>query len=345
MADDAADPVPGQTRIDAPASKDRSGRDGEELHGRLAASSAYFARSAAAAYSSESWELYYLHMATAVEQLLKAVLARAHPSLIADSRANFDSLLHLCGLGHRARVPDFVAAVRTISATEAMQRVERLVENYRPPGARIGLLLEIRNGIVHSGELARSQSEAILAEVGEYVDALLPSVGMSRSEYWGESAEMVEDHSRRRLSAIEASFRRKVEAAKSRYRRIVEPMNRPERSSYIAALTPTDPSDAFDEVPVNCPACGQKGVLGGYPDPQWEADWDVEGGEAYVSGAYVKAIEVHGTSFSCRVCGLSLDSMLLGFAGLEAITLTDDDFDLSEATSYFEVEAVADAEE
>lgn len=319
-------------------------RGGSGLHERLAGSSTYFARSAVGAYSSESWELFYLHMATAIEQLVKAVLARAHPSLIADSRANFDSLLHLCGLGDRARVPDFVAAVRTVSAMEAMQRVERLVDNYRPPGPHVQLLLEIRNGIVHSGELARSQSEAMLGEVGGYVDVLLPSLGLTRRGYWGDSTELVEEHTQRRLTAVEATYRRRIAAAKERYRRTIEPMDRPARAAYVAALIPTAFSEDFDEVEVKCPACDKSAVLSGYPEPQWEADWDSEGGEAYVSGAYVKAIEIQGTSFSCRVCGLSLDSTLLGFAGLDAVTLTDDDIDLSLATEHFEIDAMADDE-
>ena len=328
---------------DEPASSVGAGRspsDTGELHARLLESSSSFAQSAIAAYTAESWELYYLHLATAVELLVKAVLARAHPTLIADTRASFDSLLHLCGLGHRARVPEFVAAVRTVSATEAMQRVERVVDGYRHPGADVQLLLELRNGIVHSGELARSQSEAILGAVGEYTDTLLPSVGMSRARYWGHSAALVEDHSRRRLSELEASFRRKLESSKSRFRRITESMERTEKSAFIAALTTNSISDAFDEVPAPCPACGSPGVLYGYPDPQWEADWDVEGNESFVSGAYVKAIVVQGTSFSCRVCGLNLDSMQLGFADLEAVTLGDEDFELSTATSYFEVDAI-----
>lgn len=65
---------------------------------RLLASSTLFVRSAVDAYASESWETFYLHLGTAVELLIKAVLADAHPSFIADPKADFDSLLHLSGL-------------------------------------------------------------------------------------------------------------------------------------------------------------------------------------------------------------------------------------------------------
>ena len=70
---------------------------------RLLASSTHFARSATTAYADEAWETFYLHLGTAVEHLIKAVLADANPSYIADPKAGFDSLLHLTGMGQKAR--------------------------------------------------------------------------------------------------------------------------------------------------------------------------------------------------------------------------------------------------
>ena len=312
---------------------------------RLLSSSRFFAQSAATAYSSESWEMFYLHLATAVEQLVKAILASAHPSLIADAKANFDSLLHLCGLGHRARTPDFVAAVRTITATEALNRVDRVADNYQQPGSRVRLLLEIRNGVIHVGEMAKSQNEAILGEAAAYVETLLPNVGLTAADYWGDAAGMVAEHSRRRISGIEALFQRKLQTAKERHRQLLAPMDESTRSSYLAAVVPTGYSEPFDELPVRCPACGEPGILIGDPEPEWEADWDVADGEGYISGAYVGAIHYGPMAFMCRVCGLNLDSSLLGVAGLGDVRLSDDDFDVSEATTFFEQQAADDWQE
>ncbi len=138
----------------------------------LLRSSSAFARSAIAAYVDESWDVFYLHLATAVEQLVKSALAQVHPSFIADTTGSFDSLLHLCGMGDRARTPDFVSAVRTISVTEALKRVGRVVDGYQEPGTLVYVLLDTRNEIVHAGHDTRQEGEAVLGDVARYVPPL-----------------------------------------------------------------------------------------------------------------------------------------------------------------------------
>jgi hypothetical protein len=306
---------------------------------RLLATSARFARSAAAAYSNEEWDVFYLHLATAVEQLVKAVLARAHPSFIADVRPNsrdgFDSLLHLCGYGNRARTPDFVAAVRTITASEALERVGLLVDGYQPPSALVGLLLRARNGIVHVGHQERAEGDAILGDVARYLGPLLSSQGLDPRDYWGDSATMVAVHAKRRLDANEARYRRRLQAAKDQYARLVSRTDEHGLAAYRAAVAPGFPAEPYDSALADCPACGETGLITGSPDVDWEADWDYADGEAYVAGAYVSRIHLTADGFRCRVCGLDLGLDDLGFAGLAHITLTDDDCDLSGATAYF----------
>jgi len=306
---------------------------------RLLASSARFARSAATAYSDEEWDVFYLHLATAVEQLVKAVLARAHPSFIADVRPNsrdgFDSLLHLCGFGHRARTPDFVAAVRTISMSEAVERVGLLVDNYKPPSQLVDLLTRTRNGIVHAGAQQKAEGEAVLGEVARYIGPLLSSVAFDQEEYWGDSAEMVAVHAKRRLDASEAAYTRRVHAAKDRYGRIVARMDEHGLAAYLAVVTPESPAEPFDSALAECPACGETGVVTGSPEPDWEADWDSDGGIPYVDGVYVNSIRLTTDGFRCRACGLELDADDLVFAGLDTVTVTDDNADLSGASEYF----------
>jgi hypothetical protein len=312
----------------------------ESVGDQLLASSARFALSAATAYSDEEWDVFYLHLATAVEHLVKAVLARAHPSFIADVRPNsregFDSLLHLCGFGHRARTPDYVAAVRTISATDALERVGLLVDGYRQPSPLVGLLLRTRNGIVHAGQHERAAGDAVLGEVARYIGPLLTTAGISPGAYWGESAEMVSAHAQSRLDATEASYRRRVQSAKDRYVRITERMDERSRAAYLAAVSPGPPSEPYNWAPAECPACGETGVVTGSPEPSWEADFDSEGGVPYVDGVYVDSIRLATTGFQCGACGLHLDIEGLAFAGLDQFTMGEDDFDVSEASVYFE---------
>lgn len=70
---------------------------GDTVAATLLRSSASFAQTAIAAYATEDWGVFYLHLATAVELLAKGALARANPAFIADGR-HFDSLLHLSGM-------------------------------------------------------------------------------------------------------------------------------------------------------------------------------------------------------------------------------------------------------
>jgi hypothetical protein len=310
---------------------------------RLLESSTFFARSAATAYSAESWDLFYLHLATAVEQLVKSTLAASHPSFIADTRASFDSLLHLCGFGDKAKTPDFVAAVRTITVSQALDRIGRLVDGYRPPSPRVLLLLEMRNGIVHTGHREMGGGEAVLVgDVARYVEQLLSTLGLSQADYWGDSAEMVAAHMRRRLSAIEASYQRRLQAAKERFAGLADRMDPAALAAYVAAVTPTALGDHFDSALAPCPACGNEGEITGDPEPEWEPDWDFSDGQAWVSGMYVSKIQLQAHGFECRICGLTLGADELAFGGLGDVTLTDDDCDLSEAATFFERQAAED---
>jgi hypothetical protein len=310
---------------------------------RLLESSTFFARSAASAYSDESWDVFYLHLSTAVEQLMKSILAQAHPALIADTHASFDSLLHLCGFGDKAKTPDFAAAVRTITAAQALDRIGRLVDGYRPPSPRVLLLLEMRNGIVHSGHRGRGGGEAsLMGDVARYVEQLLGARGLSSADYWGDSAEMVATHMKGRLSALEASYQRRLQAAKERFAGYASRMEPPVLAAYVAAVTPTAPGAEFDSALVACPACGYEGEITGEPEPEWEPDWDYSDGQVWAAGMYVSKIHLQANGFECRICGLMLDADELAFGGLGDVTLTDHDCDLSEAATFFGRQAAED---
>jgi hypothetical protein len=121
-------------RTNAGASADGDDPVVETLSERLLRASGMFARSAGRSYSAEAWEVFYLHLATATEQLLKAVLARSNPLFIADARTGSDSMLHLAGMSDRAATP--AAAVRTITVGEALGRINRIVPGYSAPDRR-----------------------------------------------------------------------------------------------------------------------------------------------------------------------------------------------------------------
>ena len=291
-----------------------------------------FARSGVRAYAEEEWDVFHLHLATAIEQLVKSVLARANPLFIADPRGGFDTLLRLAGMPHRAAAPS--PAMRTITATEALERIRRLLDPYQDPGTEVRVLLDTRNAIVHGGASTRSDADVLLGESARYIHFLLDHAGTTDGAYWGDLEALVQTHMDRRLTEIEGMYERRLQAARDRFADLSLRLQ-DEIDTLRAAVQPSGPSADFASFPVTCPACDSVGTVYGNPDPDWEADWDYGDGMAYIAGAYLDTISLYGASFDCRVCGLSLYGPLLDAAGIETTFKHDDDFDSSAASDYF----------
>jgi hypothetical protein len=300
---------------------------------RLLKSSRRFAQRAIEAYVTETWDAFYLHLSTAVEQLVKSVLASVHPALIADKAADFETLLHLTGNPQFAVTPE--SAARTVSVTEAIRRVGRLLPDFRQATPRVTYLLDMRNGIVHAGHTARAEHQAVLGEVATFVDQLLVHQNVVPAEFWGPHADLVAEHGRRRIDALEAAFQRSVRNARDRHERFFASLNDDEQVAFLEAREPEELADEYDSARATCPSCGNLGLLTGQPEPQWQADWDAEGGEAYLAGAYVASVRLFATGFHCEVCSLTIHTDSLAFAGFAAVELTEEDADLEEATAFF----------
>lgn len=150
--DDTAEP----TNAAEPAGPDQG------VAATLRRSSQSFARSGTRAYADETWDVFHLHMATAIEQLVKCVLARINPLFIADDRGRFDTQLHLAGMGHRASSP--ATAIRTITVSEALDRVRRVLDPYQEPATEVRVLLDARNAAVHLGAATQTAADVVLAE-------------------------------------------------------------------------------------------------------------------------------------------------------------------------------------
>jgi hypothetical protein len=305
---------------------------GAGIAANLLRSSQAFARSGVRAYADEEWEVFHLHLATAIEQLVKSVLARANPLFIADARSGFDTLLRLSGMAHRASTP--ASAVRTVTATEALERVRRLLDPYQEPGAEVRILLETRNAIVHGGASAQTTADVLLGECARYIQFLLDHAGTTSAAYWGDLEDLVQTHMDRRLTEIEGAYQRRLQAARGRFAELSRRLE-DEIEGLRTAVQPSGPSADFSSFPATCPACDSVGTVYGSPSPDWEADWDYGDGMAYVAGAYIDTITLDGAAFDCRVCGLSLYGPLLDSADIGTAFKHGDDFDLDAASDYF----------
>lgn len=299
---------------------------------RLLASSRGFARRAIAAYAEESWDEFHLDLAVAVEHLAKAALASQHPVLVMDG-AHLDGVLHAIGLGAQSRVP--AAKVKTISLTEALDRLPRVLGAEVRVAPSLARLVDARNALAHFGHSTRLDEEALLADVARLTEVLLTRLGVTTTDFWQDGAELVGRHVQHRLAALEAAYLRRIDVAKRHFAEFVEVMDEPIRQVFLATKECREPSGDFSTFPAECPACDHLGALSGDPEPHWEPDYDYSDGEVSVSGVYVETIDLSGSSFRCGVCRLSLDSDELEFAGLADKTLTDEDFDVAEASEFF----------
>jgi hypothetical protein len=308
------------------------------LRQQLLDASQLFAQSAMSAYADEKWEFFYLHLATALEQLIKAVLANADPVLIAEERPTFETLLYLAGYGPGPGDGEAFVGVKTVSISQSFERIARVVEPYKRHGAGVNRLVDVRNSVVHAGLGGKIAAEQVLGDTAEYMEQLLAAVAKDREAYWGDSAELVADHRGRRLDAITGAYRRRIEAAKRHYHALIDGMDESTRQAFLAAVlssAETFPAELLKE----CPACGNEGVLHiGYAEPDWQPDYDYGDGQVYIAGLYVAKVRFFGHEFSCRACGLDLMDTDLALAGMDDFTLTERDFDVSVATEAFQAQ-------
>jgi hypothetical protein len=163
-------------------------QDDNQLSKQLADSSAAFARSALRAQHDDH-RVFLLHAATAIEHLAKAILARRHPSLIVASN-DFESLLHACGEGAAARRTR--TKMRTINATDAIDRAGRFVPTIEALVPDLELLILVRNGVAHLGEASSDDADGVLIAYLKASEELRAALEIDRNGYWGEFVDLVE---------------------------------------------------------------------------------------------------------------------------------------------------------
>lgn len=115
-----------------------------------------FADRALRAYVEGDRRVILQNAAISMGHLSKAYLADLNPALLVElQRDKFDSLLHLVGLGDKARKAKYP---RTISAREALARVEQLLPGLTAPKDELGDLINVRDGVIHVGYLAEANA-------------------------------------------------------------------------------------------------------------------------------------------------------------------------------------------
>jgi hypothetical protein len=286
----------------------------------LRASAADFATSALQAHLEKNRAVFLLHAATALEQLSKAFLASIHGSLIAAN--DFDSLLHLSGHSAHTRTPR--TRMMTITAQDALVRVGQLVPQVDNLRSSLQLLIWVRNGVVHAGQV--EDDADVLVPFLRACDHLLADMSdADRESFWGDALEMVDARLSESSDAAKVSAAEALAAARRRFAERYSEIEPALRAAMIATVEDTYVPKRYEQTLRTCPACEQQALVYGSYEVDWEPDWEYSDGEVWAAGAYPIVRFSPGT-LDCRVCGLELDGEAeLEAAGVPAMWELDSD--------------------
>lgn len=284
---------------------------------QLLASAKDFADRALKAHTEDDAKFVLFSAAISLEHLCKAYLCDMNPALLMEIRnGQFDSLLHLTGYGIKARKLD---SPRTISAREALARIERLLPGLAISKERLAQLIDVRDGVVHLGYLTEKDTREILAAYLRLSNGIYDELDVAKSDRWGRYEELVESLISESISEIERDVRRRMVAAKLRNDALLraipsaqhEAVMRARQSEVARILTRSD-EQAVD---VACPVCENKGASYlGEIESRYEicADLTVLHHECFI-------MILHPRSFVCGACELKLDGQdEIVFSGLPA---------------------------
>lgn len=230
-----------------------------------------FARSAATNYTVEEAPFFYLHAGAAVELLLKAVLCRSSPVLLLEGQRFSElSLLRLAGY------QPVVAASRgstqrrgspglpyTVGFAKAVERVG-LLHGPNVLGVtseQVDELKAARDLVAHGADdtsVVSEQMHRVLVTFGTCATALLPLIGLSQDDFWGESGALIERALDSERDAITARVRALYAAARARYEtqfRGIEPsaLETLKEEAYWTAWSRGEGSRS-------CPVCDARGL-------------------------------------------------------------------------------------
>jgi hypothetical protein len=291
------------------------------LSDELCSAAASFAQSSLKARLDGESMVYLLHAATALELLAKSFLASIHGSLIAAD--DFDSLLHGCSQSRHARKPR--SRMRTITIVEALKRAGQVLPAIDNLRQSLQLLADVRNGVVHAGQLERGADKAVLVPFLRACDHLITGMAEGdRERLWGELLSMVDARLSDSSKAAELAATDALTAARLAFDRRYGSLDNAVRDAVLSGVESAYDVTKYEEDLVDCPACSRRAITHGSYDVEWEADWDVADGEAYVAGVYPVVTYAPG-HLACRVCGLELDGEEeLGAAGVPAAWQIED---------------------
>ncbi|MGH7926395.1 MAG: hypothetical protein ACREQV_01180, partial [Candidatus Binatia bacterium] len=263
-----------------------------------------------------------------MEHLLKAYLYSLHPAMIREVGKQqhnlMDTLLHATGHGAKAGAP--LEKMRTITASEALVRCGRLVEELRPFEEALRSLFDVRNGVVHAGEIREAKKDAILMSFLSATQILLGELNEDPETYWDAYAENVQVRIDEHAEAVKVAVSDAITKARQTFK---HRFGDGDQDVALQAIESTyNPDGLYSRTHV-CPACERTALLNGSFDVDWDIDVEADRftGETMISGVFATGASFQPRELGCRICSLSLEGLeQLAAAGVPwSIQLEGDD--------------------
>ena len=314
----------------------------DQLMDTLKWQSSRAARSAVVSYTSEDLEDQIrcaISLGCAAEWLIRAVLADRNAALLADRR-HIESLLVFTKV--KSIVATDVDELRTVTMQDAVNLLMQ-IDPALPIRADVTQIMAVRNGAVHMA-FARSSSLAdAAARLSRVVDVLLPLVGQTAEQYWGDALMPVAEALRQDArDATEARIVSKIAAAVARVGEIVRGLNEDQAEATLSLLESrpvkwTVAEDVTEREHV-CPACGRLAQLT-YLRIKGDGDLHVDRNgpdESDIDAWVYIPVTLVPTLLQCPVCGFKLDAADDEFSLYPDIREEDDpDGDTMDASEYY----------
>jgi hypothetical protein len=284
----------------------------EEL---IAKAKLYFDR---AANHNEADDQFALWLLLGLEFLLRAPLAKVHPSLLAAPEGN--SLLHAAGIVKADAQP------RSVMTKTVVERLKFVIEGFGEDRQKDATFLSnLRNQELHSADaaLANIPEEQWLPRFIAVVKAVSEHLNMPVSEVLDSD---IADHAEKMSVEIDRAVQRAVQSLIQQCKFMYDHLTDAEREARIASATRTPQGHRVIHVnTVPCPACGNETPLQLTPGRTTKSKYDEDSGEIMHSVVHL------ATGLSCKVCGLVLDDtakvIAAGIPRLRAIEYSEDRYE------------------
>lgn len=240
-------------------------------------------------------------MGTAVELLAKAMLAEVAPTLLLDRQDDLRSVMLLAGVPHPAGEKLDPLLVKTVSASQAVERLRqlRLIQGW---GESDKMIFTIRNAAAHMALVTPEDVQEAIVPVVRFCDNARQYFEWESEAWWGAGnveivGKMMSDSEKRLALLISAKFISARQALAGRECGLPLEL----RGTIFAAIADAAPSIVMEHVArTPCPVCQYSGWAIGFAESSEQRGQDRVGVPDKVTTMAVEA-------FQCHVCGLVLD--------------------------------------